>query len=209
MSSYLEDLIWMSYRYCIGRKTIAASMHAGNIAQNSYHAIPDDRKEFMAHDIRREINDTLCMENVLITDYRDHIPEDALSSILWKISMNYNGTPPKNWNEKLWKYDVKDGVVTMTVNPDFDPDKNYWSTISREYEDLIPWIKLANAFDKSTHRTVIVEYDGKVEEKTCFHFPIMHYNFDKIEEAWVELNDYLSNPFVCSFINPEYIKEIK
>ena len=64
MSSYLEDLIWMSYRYCIGRHTLAATMHAGHIAQNSYHAIPDDRKEFMAHDIRREINEALSMENV-------------------------------------------------------------------------------------------------------------------------------------------------
>ena len=34
-------------------------------------------------------------------------------------------------------------------------------TISSKYDDLIPWIKLANALDKSTHRTVIVEYDKK------------------------------------------------
>lgn len=210
MSSYLEDLIWMSYRYCIGRKTIAASMHAGNIAQNSYHDIPDDRKEFMAHDIRKEINDKLTwMENVSVSDYRHHIPEDALSSIIWKISYNYSETPPKNWNEKYWKYDVKDGVVSMTMNPDFDSEKKYYETISSKYDDLIPWIKLANALDKSTHRIVIIEYDGKIEEKTCFHFPIIDYNLTKIEEAWVGLDDYLLNPFICSCINPKYIKEIK
>ena len=28
----MDDFIWMSYRYCIGRKTIAASCHAGTIA---------------------------------------------------------------------------------------------------------------------------------------------------------------------------------
>lgn len=72
-------------------------MHAGNIAHNSYHDIPDDRKEFMAHDIRKEINDNLMwMENVSVSDYRHHIPEDALSSIIWKISYNYSETPPKN-----------------------------------------------------------------------------------------------------------------
>lgn len=174
MSNYLEDLIWMSYRYCIGRKTIAASMHAGNIAQNSYHDIPDDRKEVMAHDIRREINDTITwMENISVSDYRQHIPEDALSSIIWKISYNYNGTPPKNWNEKTWKYDVRDGVVSMTVNPDFAPEKKYYETISSKYDNLIHWIKLSNALDKSTHRTVIVEHDGKIEEKLVFIFQLL------------------------------------
>ena len=56
---YMEDLIWMSYRYCIGRKTIAAHSHAGNIARYSFDHISDGRKRFMAKDIREEINDVL------------------------------------------------------------------------------------------------------------------------------------------------------
>ena len=29
----MEDFIWMSYRYCIGRKTIAAATHADTIRE--------------------------------------------------------------------------------------------------------------------------------------------------------------------------------
>lgn len=207
--TYLEDLIWMSYRYCIGRKTITASMHAGNIAKYSYNDIADDRKEFMAHDIRKEINDCLWMDNVSISDYRQHISEDSLSAIIWAISHRYGGPPPKGWDERSLKFDVKDGIVTITTNLNFDPDKKTFDTIANKYHDLIPWIKLANALDKSTHRIVVVEYDGKTEERTCFHFPIVRYKFQEIQEVWVDLNDYLANPFICSYIRPECIKEIK
>ena len=36
INSHFEDFIWMSYRYCIGRKTIAANMHADTIANFIY-----------------------------------------------------------------------------------------------------------------------------------------------------------------------------
>ena len=87
---FYEDLIWMSYRYCIGRKTIAASMHAGNIAKNVYNVFSKERQTFMAHDIRREINDYVTwMKNVKVSDFRNHIPQDALSSII----INYLSYP--------------------------------------------------------------------------------------------------------------------
>ena len=44
MSMYEEDLIWMSYRYCIGRHTIAASMHAGEIAKHEYFRLSPERR---------------------------------------------------------------------------------------------------------------------------------------------------------------------
>ena len=58
----LEDLIWMSYRYCIGRKTATASMHAGTVADIIFknpNLLTKERKEFMAQDIRQCILDTL------------------------------------------------------------------------------------------------------------------------------------------------------
>ena len=35
MTQYEEDCVWMSYRYCIGRHTIASHCHAGDIAKNA------------------------------------------------------------------------------------------------------------------------------------------------------------------------------
>lgn len=55
----LEDFIWMSYRYCIGRRTGAAAMHTDNIAKligDNPDIFSKERLEFNAVDIRRQIN---------------------------------------------------------------------------------------------------------------------------------------------------------
>lgn len=40
---FSEDYVWMSYRYCIGRHTIAAHYHATTIAQDVYGRLTDGR----------------------------------------------------------------------------------------------------------------------------------------------------------------------
>ena len=59
MTDYEEDCLWMSYRYCIGRHTIASHMHASDIWRNCRGRMPKDRELFTAYDINREIED--CM----------------------------------------------------------------------------------------------------------------------------------------------------
>lgn len=56
---YEEDSMWMSYRYCIGRHTIAASMRAGDIGTNCYGRMSEERSIFTAFDINREIENQL------------------------------------------------------------------------------------------------------------------------------------------------------
>lgn len=60
---YEEDCMWMSYRYCIGRHTIAAHMHAGNIASHCYGRMARDRSIFTAYDINREIEQKMQFGN--------------------------------------------------------------------------------------------------------------------------------------------------
>lgn len=55
LSDYEEDSMWMSYRYCIGRHTIASSMRAGDIASHCYGRMTEERSIFTAYDINREI----------------------------------------------------------------------------------------------------------------------------------------------------------
>ena len=57
-STFEEMLMWTSYRYCIGRHTYVTSL-AGEIAQNYYDRLDDDRLEFTANDIRSQIYDKL------------------------------------------------------------------------------------------------------------------------------------------------------
>ena len=204
--SYYEDLIWMSYRYCIGRKTIAAHAHAGDIAVNSYDCLSDERKEFMANDIRKEINDVLHVKrNCSCSDYRRDIDEDGLSLICRQLITIYGNVMPEGFDFETMNYEVYNGSVTIRESND---NHDEWNKIAYLYGDLLPWIKLANAFDKKCHKKIIVEYDGKTEEYECFPYPFMLWGGREIYMKWCDVNTYLSNPVLDSSINEKYIKEI-
>ena len=115
--SYMEDLIWMSYRYCIGRHTIVSHSHAGDIAKYSFDHISENRKSFMAHDIRQEINDTLRWKNnIECRDYRNMIDKDALSIIIESLYEKYGTQLP---SEDIWtkyKYIIENGVLNIERN---------------------------------------------------------------------------------------------
>lgn len=58
----IDDMIWMSYRYCIGRKSIASQMHAPNLTvfiNKNKHLISRERRVRAGWDILSEINDKL------------------------------------------------------------------------------------------------------------------------------------------------------
>ena len=76
LSDYEEDCMWMSYRYCIGRHTIAASMHAADIWKNCKGRMTDERALFTAFDINREIESSM----VFIKPYF-HFPLTSLNRI--------------------------------------------------------------------------------------------------------------------------------
>ena len=59
LNEYEMDNMWMSYRYCIGRHTIASHMHASDIWQNCKGRMSDERALFTAFDINREIENSL------------------------------------------------------------------------------------------------------------------------------------------------------
>lgn len=76
LSDYEEDCMWMSYRYCVGRHTIAASMHAPAIWKHCRGRISDERSLFTAFDINREIESSM----VFIKPYF-HFPLTSLNRI--------------------------------------------------------------------------------------------------------------------------------
>ena len=63
LSDYEEDCMWMSYRYCIGRHTIASHQQASAIWKHCRGRMTDDRALFTAYDINREIEDKLRFGN--------------------------------------------------------------------------------------------------------------------------------------------------
>ena len=76
LSDYEEDCMWMSYRYCVGRHTIAASMHAPAIWKHCKDRMSDERALFTAFDINREIESSM----VFIKPYF-HFPLTSLNRI--------------------------------------------------------------------------------------------------------------------------------
>ena len=81
--SFFKDLIFCACRYCVGRHTVASIGMACDIAKNAYEYLDEHDRRFLAHDIRRQINDVLHVKsNIDICDYRSHIKMDALTRIV-------------------------------------------------------------------------------------------------------------------------------
>lgn len=76
LSDYEMDCMWMSYRYCIGRHTIASHMHAGDIWANCKNRISNERALFTAFDINREIE-----QHMMFVKPYFHFPLTSLNRI--------------------------------------------------------------------------------------------------------------------------------
>lgn len=83
-ASFFKDLLFCSCRYCISRHTATAICMANDIAKNAIEYIDLLDRRFLAHDIRKQINDILqyYKHNMNICDYRSHITMDALTRIV-------------------------------------------------------------------------------------------------------------------------------
>ena len=89
LSDYEEDCVWMSYRYCIGRHTIASHMHANDIWQNCKGRMSKERELFTAFDINRSIEDSLRWTKPYFHfPIKNHSKGIITSFIIWKFS-NY------------------------------------------------------------------------------------------------------------------------
>jgi len=76
LSDYEMDCMWMSYRYCIGRHTIASHMHAGEIWKHCKGRMSDERTLFTAFDINREIERSMAFHRPYF-----HFPLTSLNRI--------------------------------------------------------------------------------------------------------------------------------
>ena len=76
MTDYEEDCMWMSYRYCIGRHSIASHMHANDIWKNCKGRMSKERQLFTAFDINREIEKILSFHKPYF-----HFPITSLNRI--------------------------------------------------------------------------------------------------------------------------------
>ena len=200
-----EDFVWMSYRYCIGRKSIAACCHADTIRKiiaDNPGIISDERLGFEARDIRDRITDCLNWKPNVHIDGSSY-GLDVYSNFLYQL----NDHQPAD--SLSYEFDARSLRISYT-----EPLKekvSSWETPDSDYTDLVPWVKLANWMDKSCHKRIVTEYNGKTNEFICYPFPRqIRYEDGRVEyrESWSGV-DKAGNFSMCSYVAEEYIKEIK
>lgn len=226
--NFLDTCLWSSWRYFIGRKTIAASMHASEIAaliNNHSNDFPEDRKRWMASDIRNEINRHLSgYINVNIQGVCDHI--DAFSVLGTFIEQHLKdnnlhledthghpeGTGVLDPRWYRWEIDLTDQSVVMTKSREY---MDYGIRIFEETLNLTPWIKLAGFLDPTHKATICTSPSGAPEvlrDLVGFYYPsCSRYENEKFPHFYMvltECQEYAKSPYSDIGIIPEAIRSV-
>lgn len=197
---FFEDCIWMSYRYCIGRRTIAAAAHANDIARH-VHYLSKERRQFMAKDIRSEISSHIhWLPNVTVEGYEYKC--DALT-LIYKYMMDH----PETKEDEKFHFYVNVNTCTVEVEPVEKVKEGYHEKLLNLYVDYIGWIKLANYLDEDNYVEVDIEYEGKQMTVKGFSYPDVFK--DEIKIHYTSTDKFVGNPSIISYIAPEYIKAIR
>lgn len=217
-SLFEEMLMWTSYRYCIGRHTYVTSL-AGEIAQHYYNRLSDERMEFTATDIRREIYDKLQWLpfnfKILMMHVNDSPnPLDTLLTFIWKNNIDTIDEFSKYTNLEYvayadeYKFEIKKPTIT-----------SYFSV--SDIDDLIPWENLAACFDKKNHKIVTTEYEGKTETHRCFkswkrvsvscedkpgYYKMSEFGWEPI---WIVVDEYLKTGNTNRYLVDEFITKVE
>ncbi len=180
--NYHEDLVWMSYRYAIGRHTIAAHQHALNIAKYEYYTLTHDQKQHFATDIRQCIEDNLRFGEYNVSiDYTISQEERRPLEFLLQYFID-NPYWYTDYKGLIIKRDISTGKIIyeekkMSINNN--------SPLSMMYlEDLLVWMDLASYFDEDNYKTCKVEHNGEIKEITYFVSYILYRNKDDINSCW-------------------------
>lgn len=202
-----EDFIWMSYRYCIGRKTIAAHMHSDSIANlinMNPNMLSDERRKFMAHDIRREVSDRVhWCNNVSVKGEPNHA--DALTKLVEKLAtIPDEVTAPHFFHTHKFVIDFYENEVYIDPTPLQNPGAQF--TLN-DISDLMNWVRLAEWLDPHYKLKLT---DGS--EKICIRYPSTYRdegNFERPVLRYVDLDTYIKNTVVETYYNPSNIVKIE
>lgn len=211
LSEYEYDAMWMSYRYAIGRHTIATAMHAGQLAQAVYPRLNEHQREQTVYDIRREISTILNWEYNYNMDLC--IPRQILDP--FKSLYVFSLSPCVDEAGGLLKYLQQHRVTVFTRTPpllEYDVEDSFTKKNELSFmgiHDLLEWVNAANALDRKNHYIATVEYEGKTEKIEVFESYSFHRDdkgIYRLAWAYSPIDDYLANPVLYTRIADKYIK---
>lgn len=182
---FSEDYIFMSYRYCIGRHTIAAHYHATTIAQDVYGKISDERLQFNSEDICSCIYDNLHFKDFIDFGWYGNIPKrhfkplDVVYSIFAKEGIDCEEKVKKIKHIAIdWNYEKSDFDYSIYYFNENDKNKDYGRSMN-DIRDLEVWQKLANLFDMASHK-----YCRLVDDTICEYYECWAWTYD-VDNKWV------------------------
>ena len=172
--SFIEDSIWMSYRYCIGRGTIAAHCRAEDIATETYDLVSDKRKSFNSRDINDSIRDQFNFRNFVDFGWHGNIPNGKfrpLDLVYQTLSENNVDTNEKFKNIKQIEIDWDYASQRFKKRIIWKKHDEIFKDISRSLHDVFDlecWQQLANLFDVDNHKIATLVDGTQVECYTCW-----------------------------------------
>ena len=210
LTQYEEDCVFMSYRYCIGRHTIASHCHAEDIARNAYGRMTPERTQFISDDINNEIHSQLHYGNFVDMGWYGNIPKthfkplDVLYSILNKESINSLEKFRQIKSIAIdWNREKQDNDYSIYYFQDNDKNKDLSRSLW-DIQDLEVWQQLANLFDLNGHKLARVKVDG--EEKIVCYYECWHAINNQGTIIYKKRKHAVDSPFNWS-INEECIVE--
>lgn len=206
-----RDLIWYSVHYSVGSHSYAGS-HCHDIVRYGREVMSQERKEFMAYDIRKMISYQLNYP------FNFHLPVEAerrLDPI--DLLMRFMTENNIQTAEQLAKYrwievkECRDGSISYETRLEEDETKKVSPhTFSWTIDDLLAWDDLAKYFDPRMHKRCRVRFKG--EEQIVEYFDSWRRKYGCEDEFPYEklkrpVDSYERNPQICTSICEEYIVE--
>lgn len=230
--TFLEDLFWTSYRYCIGRHSYVSTL-ANDMAEYFYDKINDIRKENIAQDIRRTMSDCLQFQPFSIhfdwsIPTNERKPMELLLTFLNDLSQKYDG---KENREDLIQDELKvidsisfykdreNDIIQYSLSKTDKPRFEH-TVYEHELLDYLPWMDLASLFDVSHHKiAVCIDDNGQEIEYEVFESYIndsiileqndRYATLKSIPWKYKKIYRIVNNGISNRYLEPSLIKEIK
>lgn len=215
IQEYERDLIWMAYRYAIGRHTIHAFAMCSDMVRNVPGRVSESRAQFMAEDIQREIGMNLrflgCTFEVDVSIPPSSVEFRPLDAFIGFILTNGIRHPEdlKKYKHILYLGRAGENAAynAYQIEEHEEPDGNPVFIFSfMEWEDLMCWNDLSKLLDKRCHRYAIIKdkrYKNKFEMVEYFTTYVRDAGYNVPEDDGKPLYKQILVPVVMFQRNPE------
>lgn len=210
LTEFEKDSIWMSYRYCIGRSTIASNYRATEIVDFlRTRSVSKDSLRFSAEDINKSIDDILRMshnfwyEDATMQKNGEFRPWMAMIEFL-KMNNIISAVDLSTYTDIHYSPFAKESYKYV-----IDENKRNFYASFMTIEDLKIWSDLAAWMDDRCHHVAhCKDKDGNLVDVEYFDSYMFSYRKEGLEINLVKTPVDVWNGQVARYINEDYILSI-